>query len=457
MSETESRAGSFWSPDIPDRRGHGEWSVTSTECVIDVTSQILIVPSHRISPTERGYCITDSAVGVAKDHAPRVVWGELSDGEAVSLLDAQMYLHNPFLEMSREVFTGARLVRGAHVRASDFVTGVRWNLNLDQTPAWMRHDAVVTTAGELAPWVAGSSPGFSLELAEPEPLREAADRWPSRVTSLVTLGMAEEASVLTREVRLPDGTWHPYGLPERKEGVGDGELLQAYELGMPVVARWVDKLPQLGRYPFVASQDVGPVEVAGQVYATALEGLHRLLHPRGTLFPGVSQNALNRARRAGVRAAADHLLDNEGWSDRDVAEKVYRGALSKAGQPDYAARLTQLLEPLFGLLPPMFGGDLPRWVDLSRRIRNDESHGLNGGGLLGEADYGRYIVLQRTARWALRLVLLLEVFDESVLLEAVGRSSAFWYLLANVDAEGIWKDYCCTDAFIQMNQDRLRD
>lgn len=377
--------------------------------------------------------------------APRVIWGQLTDGTPVSLLDAQLMDTFPFPpKIAPQTFRGWRVLRGAHVAGLDVsCDGVRWTL--PRPVAVMPADAAIAEAvGELNVWNVGDRSGLEIVRESPATLRELAELLPNRVCVFFTIACGIEVESLRREVLI--GTeWLQFGMDRPEPPAQETDLLPA-RVGLELLGKWIDLSSRLGVVPFVVRRQralLGPELFS---LAAGLEGLHRHLYVDRQPFPTVTRKGRARAREAAVVAGVAQLAQ-EGWTDEQFAESRFSGALAHVGQMSYRERLLELLEPVENLAPGLFGPSLERWSPAMVDARNTEGHRLPGGEESLMEEVGRYFVLAESAKWALRIAILLHVMPATTLAAAVRSSLAFRYSLANIDLENYWRDFSCVATF----------
>lgn len=444
--------GIFWSPTSPERKVAGELSHDGRQFVIDLAG--CAVPSVRMVKSAQGLMFQQSGYGIAVDHMPQVLHGSLETGRDITLLDAQMTMELPWGAPPTQRFTGWRLVHGAHVDPNTPVTGVRFTMNVSPRAGWMTQEPESSALGHISAWSADDLPGFEVDLTNPIAVAEAADRLPARLAGLLQLALNSDVVPVRREVRLADGGWLPCGHHETVQRQDRGDIFEPDEMTLTHMARWADVAQALGRYPAVAASDVAPLEIAAQVYTTALEGLGRALAV-AVDTPRVPTRVRKKARDAAIEAATRAISELTQISPEDAAlHREYRDALAHVGEPTYTTRVRTLLTPVYEVVPALFGGDLERWMKQAKDIRNDESHGLDSIHELAADDLGRYIVMSRTARWAMRIRMLQTIFTPEDLRPRLGRSTSFWQLLGNVDADMFWQGYSCTNDFARGNRVR---
>ena len=430
------RYGLFWSP---VRNVRLRSSISEHAGEITIESNFLVMPAG-MSSTQHVH--TESDLNTALDHRPQILHGTLDDGAKVSLLDAQMVYEPPFYER----FTGRRIVLGGHVGLDSLVKEVRWvfpALLGSQDSSELKIDA-----GRLSVWYSNELKGYRLDLKNPLPLIDAVELLPNYCASLVFLATGTEMAPALVEFDTVDNQSCNFGMPRMVERNIPSEFLECEHIGLREMASWLDRRATLGRYPFVHSINAGPVEVQGQMLATALEGLDRRMHSTDTIFTAFSKKERKDFRDA-VTGAARDWLKGANFAELEVGVKAIRDAIVRAGEPSYVERVKRLLAPTFKLLPPLFAEDIEVWVRKVRDLRNDESHGISGA-VLTYQEIDTYVAIVRTVRWALRLRLLQEVFDDATIRSAFSRSSELSFLFANLEAAKVWPKFNFTGSFLNI-------
>lgn len=177
---------------------------------------------------------------------------------------------------------------------------------------------------------------------------------------------------------------------------------------------------------------------------TALEGLHERLYPETYRF-----TASKRQRRKATRSAAKEaarILAKSGV-DKKIVEQAYREALTQAHRPSYVARLEELVPRVEVTAPGLMGPSTLEWIREIRDLRNTLSHGADEDDKFGEPEISRYYVLSESARWVLRIRLLLELVHEQSLMTALWHYDRFMFALANIDREQYWPNFSAYNHF----------
>lgn len=248
--------------------------------------QITVTVTVTESETLTSITHNPDPANVAADRAPRTVHGMLDDGTLVTLIDAHMSNYHP----GRQTFCGHQAVHGAHLTGPDpDVHEVRWALRGVQMPGWHGHTPVETQGGgiggEIGPGDDDEPISLAFRAKDPAALRTMTDRLPSAVDALVSLWTAREAVHDRVRLRVPDGTWCSLNSAQGLIAASAGSsLLPSDQLDLSTISRWIELQPILGQIPFMAIAVPTILQVDAHLMATALEGLHRRLHPGSKPF-----------------------------------------------------------------------------------------------------------------------------------------------------------------------------
>jgi hypothetical protein len=452
MTEVQ-HTGHFWAKDQPDRSADGVLSLDSGRFRLELEKWA--VPATQVKTTNRNGAIQTTISGdpalVAADHAQRVLFGTLDDGLPITLLDAHMDID---LVPFSQVFTGYRYVIGARIDDAHVpVIAIRmaldlpmWNAGwLDDEPVRVMTDA---PTGTLSPWRHGRAPGFTFTLDSPIALIEAIQGIVGSLSQLVTLWTAEPAHQLAIQFQLvADGDWLEHSEPFHKDSAWRHTyLLEPADLTLAIAASWLTLSEQLGPLPFIATADLEVLQVHALVLSTALEGVHRRLHPASRPFHPLSKRAVRKAMDTARDAALEALAQAE-WPDLDGARARLSTTLNHVDQMTYQERLTDLLAPVLAVAPGLAGPDPAAWISAMKRVRNDQSHQLNSVNLFYDEQVSEYYVLTTSGKWVLHLSLLLQIAPVSDLRDALAASQKFHFALANIDTEPYWPAWSALRAF----------
>ncbi|MBP2266397.1 hypothetical protein J3A64_001861 [Pseudarthrobacter sp. PvP004] len=443
----EDITGTFWVENGPGVAG----TLTMGESDYSLELEGFCFQPQSIEIKPGYYSISGDPGAVAADFAPRTVMGELGDGTKVTLLGAHMDTPDQLFGPLKQKFTGTISVVGAHIKDQEHkISGIRWTWNISPGQAgWLTEDPVHVTdgplSGTLSPRIQAQSPGLGLQLSTLTELRVARNGAAAAMTQLLVLWTGKTLDVSSMEIQLEDGRWLTCSPPEKEGGrFTRSSLLPLNELTLQALARWATVAFKLDPLPYIASASAGVLQIDAQAVASALEGLHRRLHgdnrPLAPLSKAVVKKATRAARDAGVA-----VLVESGFEDAGLAGKLFTESLNHIDQPSYHQRLTEMAAPVVAMAPGLCGPDLTAWVKAMKDIRNDQSHQMLDH--FHEDDVAVYHIASISARWVLRLRILMEFVEPSRLATALKESQSFAFALANMDVENYWEGYSCLQAF----------
>lgn len=385
-------------------------------------------------------------LGVVADFQPRILWG-FENGRPFSILDARMIVDSNFnLSWPSQTYEASNILWDAHIEGFDSpAEAVRITFPIPWH-GWNNQETVFLDEGHLSAWSDTNLPGLVWEPAEPSTVHKLTQQFPTIVTTLFHLWTEKETSACLIEVRIENVGWCRIKSTTGPSTTFARPLLVLNKLTLEVVGRWLSMAPTLGPVPFMAVHTGAPLQADAQMLATALEGLHRRLHPDAKRFqPPVSKGNLTRARRAAVQAAIEVL---DGAVDEVVAKAAYSEALGHIGDLSYAARITEMLPRVERVAPGLLGPSRSSWIKDMKDLRNIQSHGLQNHDDFGDTEIGQYYVLASSGRWVLKILLLLEITGEEHLRLALKDSDRFMYSLANIDREKYWAGYSAYSHFL---------
>ncbi|MFK0040777.1 HEPN domain-containing protein [Paenarthrobacter sp. NPDC090517] len=383
--------------------------------------------------------------GVVEDFEPRPLWG-LEDGNPFTVLDARMSVELGTRFAPLQVYETESILWGVHVDGpNSHGEAVRLSFSLSRGD-WVNDEPITLAGGRLSPWSQGNRPGLTWEPSSRHTVHSLTQRFPTLLTALFHLWTGSPTGVCVTQVHMQAKGWCDWEFVQDAPPVASRSLLPLNKLDLKVVAVWLSKAKKLGPIPFVATEDRGVLQVDAQMLATALEGLHRRLVPDANRFnPPLSRNKLEKVKSQATNAAVVAL---EGVADASVAKRAYNEAMSHVDQLSYAERLTEMLPRVNRIATGLLGPSLESWINATKDVRNVQSHGLPEDDEFGEEEISRYYVLSVSIRWALRILLLLELVDDALIRSALQDSDKFMYALANIDREDYWKDFSAYEAFL---------
>lgn len=399
------------------------------------TSRWLGTPRQfRIGPT---FLDRLGPVEKVADAAPRVVHGILQDQTPVTLVDASMN----FDDNTDQHFTGHRLVRGVHLaQLNEPITAARWEVTGVHGLGCATGQAHAAR-GHLTGEPGRHGPTLTFHATHPTPLREISDATPTAVSALCSLWTLQPVAH-TRVSLIGNPTWFPLEPTPQPRPPQTSDLLPAQDLTTATIAGWLDIATELGSLPFVATTSNPVIQNDAHAMGSALEGLHRRLH-RATEppFHSLTRSAVDTARAQAAEAAAAYL-HTRGWVDppgEPTAHLRFKDATTHVNQISYAERLTTLLHPVLDVAPGLCGPDQGEpFITAMTKLRNEQAHHFLAADQFDDPTFTKYYVLAKTARWALRLRILLETTTPERLHEALRRSSQFGFALANIDRDPFW-------------------
>lgn len=444
--------GTFWIEGRP-QRVTGELVISDDQFFKLKLKQFLVMP-QQVTRNGNGFAYSVKPEHIVADYEPVTIYGELTDGTPVCLLDAHME-HGPAIGMHLQEYTGQRRIVGAHI-ADDFapIDGIRWGWNIAPTEFAPAPDETVTGAlqGSLSFWAPerqdGNPAGLAFTTDDPAPLRDLLIFVQSACNQLVALwgGKRRVPQVVVTEILVGD-KWCSYVVP----GSDDPkrirtDLLPLKELSLKTFAKWIPFARRIDPNPYIANMATPNLQVGAQVLATALEGLHRKLNEDKEVrpFAAVSKGAVTRARRAAQRAGVC-ALEEAGFVDLEFAQKRFSDSLGHVDQLSYAERISDLATDVTGIVPGLFGPDLGKWVDLIKVIRNNQSHQLDEE--FHEVRISEYFVAVQTVQWVLSLTILLKMAERDLLASALAKSNTLHFTLANIDSEKVWEGFSALQTF----------
>ncbi|WP_405475597.1 HEPN domain-containing protein [Paenarthrobacter ilicis] len=385
--------------------------------------------------------------GVVADFEPRPLWG-LEGDRPFTVLDAKMSMISNFTGLPAQVYKAGLVLWDVHIDGPDSLAeAARLTFSFRRGGWEENNEPIALPEGRLSAWSHDSRAGLIWEPSTSHTVHNLTQRLPTVLTALFHLWTGSPTSICAIQVRMPDKGWCTLELLQEAPSIVSRSLLPLYELDLKVVGAWLSKARKLGPIPFVAAADRGVLQVDAQMLATALEGLHRRLDPGAKRFdPPVSVNKLQTVRRKATSAAVVAL---EGVVDAPTAKKAYNEALIHVGELSYADRLTEMLPRVGNVAPGLLGPSLEEWIRDTKDLRNVQSHGLTQDDDFGEEEFARYYVLAASARWALKILLLLDLTDDDALIRSsLEESDKFMYSLANIDREHYWEDFSAYETFL---------
>lgn len=336
---------------------------------------------------------TKSTISIAPDRGPQTLHGLLArDGKEplpVSLLEA----HAVHWADAKQTFAPIWSVIGGHIERSQPFRGVRVRVPRYGGPAG--GPVSMETGGAVE--VDGNNRWIQLVDLPPRSYREL-DRTVVRpLCTLLTLATGRRMRPSEIEVSPYAGTWWPvYAASQTTDNLAPSSaLVPTSDLSVDVLANWLDQSDTLGPLPAsVASVFENDLSVDTQalILTSAMEGLHRAIHPDSLRFTPEHGELVRTAATEAVHAV-----------DPDAVDAV-AGFLSHVHEVSYARRVRDFARRAEQLVPGITGKSR-RWQDLVYKVRNDYAH-QPPTGWMEEADLDRVLTVVQSLRWVLRLLLL---------------------------------------------------
>lgn len=399
-------------------------------------------------PTDNGaLALSADPQHAAADWSPRTLWG-LHEGQPFTIFSANMRVSAGL--GFKPAYSAQYILWGAHVEGSDAeATAVRLRFSFPPT-GWAEQGAVNTAAGVLSAWVDDNNvDGLQWTPSTPHTMDDFKGGFPQVFTTLFRLWTGKATSVTELQLHIKGIGWCELAR------VGDGgpikqvygSLLTLDDLTLEVVGQWLTRSDQLGPIPFMVFPGDMALQVQAFVISSALEGLHRRLHPdearRG--FQEVPKAELKNAKKAAKRHGVE-ALDPAPEYVKDV-ETAFAQAVGHVEELTFAERIKHIVGSLSEVAPGLLGPSSEGWIKSLKDIRNTQAHALTNHDDFNQAEVSLYYVVSRTGRWVLRLRLLQELASDDQLGAALRRSSDFLHTLADIDEEEYWPDFSTYDAF----------
>jgi hypothetical protein len=444
MQEAETVEGVFWQIETPDRRAPG--------CLEFVGTDLPLLVVDRPIFDERSYSRHVSATGgltsahsgdphdLVADFQPRTIHGELTDGVAVSAIDAQGGRRSFGLDFSQH-FRCRCVVMGAQVDSNQLYAATRFRL---EGPSWPLPDGQATTTDGsvlriLPVSELGDTQWFEFEPAQPATLNYFDVRVMNPVITLYALVTDNLVDHRDLQVQRHHGSeWIPV-----YEGIRDlerqgNDLLAKTYLTPQRFARWIDFRAASDGLDAAVLDELDGVAIQTQVLALAAvaEGLHHRLFPdaaRAKRVPAVSREKCRQARKAAQDAAVGALVgDRFTDNDRDEFGQAVKDALSHLNSRALRSRMSDLIA-VAEQAAPGITASFRDWPDAVVYARNILAHKGTQSLDEFEAFLELLIALKYSLRWVLRTVLLDHAgIDAPTIQAGYNDSSAYRHHLANV-------------------------
>lgn len=385
---------------------------------------------------------------VAADWAPRTLWG-MNEGRPFTVFSANMRANTVPFTGFKPIYSAQSILWGVQVEGPDSkATAVRLRFNFSPT-GWSDEDPVDTDSGRLRAWLGERQvDGLEWEPSSPQTIENLMGGFPQVFTTLFHLWTGKPKSVTGIQVHIEGVGWCDL------TRIGDGgSVKQVYspfldlnQLTLKIVGKWLSMADQLGPIPFMVFPGNLVLQVDAFVVASALEGLHRRLHPEEKRFEwDVSNSKLDKAKKAARTAGVETLQPTV--ESKEAVQRAFREAVGHVEDLTFTERVTRLVNRCADLVPGLLGPSADDWTEDLKEVRNTQSHALPKHDGFGQDQVSLYYVMSRTGRWLLRIRLLLELVDDAHMRTALRQSSDFTMTLADLDLEEYWPDYSAYDAF----------
>jgi hypothetical protein len=390
------------------------------------------------------------AAKVVADFVPRDIVGTLEDGRPVTLFRALMEGPSFLTSAISQTFRGSMSLMGTHLRSEhDDVEGIRWTWYL---PAELNfetegppNEVVGPIPGVLEAWSLDRGKGFQFTAEQTVSLQRMRNQVQLSSGQLLGLWSAQKVpGVVHTEVKV-GGDWHVLAVRgDEPAPLGRSTFLPVQELSQSMFAAWITLGQKVDPYHFILNGLTNTLQLDAQALSTGLEGLHRRLFEDDVRFEGVPARAVKRAARE-ARYKGVEALRLAGFEDEQYAHTVFAETLRHLNQVTYQDRAVELLRPVHDIVPSLFGPDLSKWVEMVKKIRNQQSHQWVED--FDESSITIYYVVVESCRWALVLRILLQLQPEYDFLSRLARSDRFSFALANIDREELWPGFSALAEF----------
>ncbi len=384
------------------------------------------------------------AAKVVADYVPRDIIGTLEDGQPVTLFRALMESPSLFFSSPVQTFRGAMSLMGAHLQGERAdVQGIRWtwylppgiNFEPEKPPIELEG----SLAGTLQAWNLNEGKGFQFTAREDTSLQTLRNQVQLSCGQLLGLWTGQKVpGVIHTEVKVGND-WHVLivqgGDPSP---LAQGTFLPVQDLSQSMFTAWIPLGQKIDPYHYILNALTNTLQLDAQLLSTGLEGLHRRLCDDDARFKNVAVRAVQRAARE-ARHKGVEALCRVGFQDEQYAHTVFAETLRHLNQMTYQDRAVELLRPVHEIVPSLFGPDLSKWVEMVKKVRNQQSHQLVED--FDESSIVIYYVVVESCRWALVLRILFELEPEYDFPSHLARSDRFSFALANIDREELWAGF----------------
>jgi hypothetical protein len=385
------------------------------------------------------------------DFQPRTIHGELSDGSAVSAIDAQGTSLD--FDISQQ-FRCRRVIVGAQVDGHQVYAAMRFRLVKGSLPL---PDGEATTAdGSLLRILPvnqrGEKQWFEFEPTQPATLKHFDMQVMNPVITLFSLITGNETDHRDPQVRLDaDSPWMPLYEGIREVNRDGLNLLATNHLTPARFAHWIDLRKTLEALDAAALDEMHGVTIQTQVLTqvAVAEGLHRRLYPATVStrrVPKLSSAQRKKVRHA-AREAAVATLTGDQFTDHDRGElrHAVSDALAHFNEQTFRSRMQDLVEVAERAVPGITAS-FSDWPDAVVKVRNILVH--HGTNPLNEFEsfIDLLAALKYSLAWVLRTVLLDRAGIDHLAIQNGYRDwSAYRLHLANVRQHLLASGGCAED------------
>jgi hypothetical protein len=454
MMSAVSSGGEFWRLENPDLRVRGEFTADVGQKVqaaleaalpagLGAGTALAPVPVPAFERGDMAGAMRAHAAGSVARHRAIPLWGQLDNGDPVSVLDAIDYGGSGM----PPDYVAHVAVLGAHVTLDQHYSTVRFHLDhpyrlshlTDKESRVVEDDqsTLSVEASDEGNWLVYTS-------STPATLRQLEIRAISGCLALAQLALLPdpERDLCTRQTQVRIDSNSPWltvcgpAFCAEPHNPRLDTLLPHTELTVERFAKWIvinDKFDGLAWA--VAHRMNVPVQLQVQLLTSLVEGFHRRLTPPRdqTWFPDATKAALQRVREAAAQAAVDQA-HKEGLDPQVMGTRVMN-ALGHVGDKSFLERAEEVVARVCAAVPEI-GVSITTLASRLTNPRHSFAHQLpqdNAKDPL-EDRITRWVVVSSVTPWLLRALLLLEVgVDAQILREKYLENERFAFARVNTE------------------------
>lgn len=449
--DLDGRQGEFWIPG----------SMSAVGCIV-ITGDYLQIDLDGVIQAPRTFRrkllngwtsteISGNPKDVVSDYSPISIFGKLTDGTLITLLDARV--DDDFNTLDRQSFKATQVLVGVHAFPDDTpfrvvrvsIPAARYWSGLgsvDDAELSMQglRGKLTATFDERVGWLE-----FAAEDGDGLSIRELDRRFWNRFLTLLRLwadcDIEDKNRVQLRTA--PDDVW--VELFRLSPQIRDADfqphksLLDPKSLSLSLAAKALSMFDNLAPIPDIAVKNTVysmTIESALLMNASSLEGLHHRRYEKSKPFPTVSNSKAEKiALRAAQTAAVEALeLKAIGAEQRILFVEHVADKFKFFNAKTFEQRLEELLPRIEIAAPGLTGEDPVSWIRAVVEARNLEAHRFPKGFSNYQRRTDHYYQLAMSTGWALKIGLLLELGVSPSLLRArLKEHQTFLYALANMD------------------------